>query len=259
MPLQILPIPAFQDNYIWLMYRPGEAGACVVDPGDAEPVIKALEQQQLSLQSILLTHHHPDHTGGVRELVKYSGAKVYGPDSTRFRDIDEVLHHGDQRQILGIDFKVLAVPGHTLDHIAYHGQLGDRSILFCGDTLFSAGCGRLFEGTAPQMLESLDRLSGLPDTTEVFAAHEYTLSNLHFALAVEPDNPALQKRFEEVERLRKSKTPSLPSTIALEKATNPFLRVREASVINAAQQHRGVDSNDPATVFAAIRRWKDTF
>lgn len=258
--LLIEPIRAFQDNYIWLLHDRHSRQACVVDPGDAAPVIKVLSSRGLTLAAILITHHHPDHVGGVPLLVERYDATVYGPDSDCFKDVDVLLRDGDRVQVLGWEFDVLAVPGHTLDHIAYyHHAPGRPPALFPGDTLFAGGCGRLFEGTAEQMHHSLTRLAHLPDETQVFCAHEYTLANLRFALAVEPDNKALQQRLQDVERFRENDWPTLPSTIALEKATNPFLRSTEPEVIAAASEYLGKHCNDasPADTFAAIRLWKD--
>lgn len=258
--LLIEPIRAFQDNYIWLLHDHHSHQACVVDPGDAAPVLEALSSRGLSLATILITHHHPDHVGGVPQLVERYDATVYGPDSPRFRDVDVVLRDGDRISILGREFAVLTVPGHTLDHIAYYHRIpGQPPVLFAGDTLFAGGCGRLFEGTAEQMHHSLTRLAELPDDTQMFCAHEYTLANLRFALTVEPGNKALQQRLREAERLRENDVPTLPSTIALEKATNPFLRSAEPEVIAAAGQYLGKDCShaSPVDTFAAIRLWKD--
>lgn len=258
--LLVEPIRAFHDNYIWLLHDKYSNRACVVDPGDATPVIEALDQRGLTLSAILVTHHHSDHVGGVSTLVDRYGSTVYGPLSQQFTKVDVALGDGDRVRILGREFEVLEIPGHTLDHIAYYYPGPESSpALFSGDTLFAGGCGRVFEGTAEQMHQSLSRLAELPDDTRVFCAHEYTLANLRFAQAVEPDNPALQQRLEEVERLRASNLPSLPSTLALEKATNPFLRTTEPAVIAAASQYSGQDCRTapPAAIFAVIRSWKD--
>ena len=253
--MKIYPIPAFGDNYLWLAAH--GAHALIVDPGDAAPVLAALERLALTLDTILLTHHHSDHIGGVEELVRRTGAKVYGPVDARIGSIDEVVSDGARITLPRMEqtFSVLEVPGHTHSHIAWYG--GDA--LFCGDTLFAAGCGRLFEGTAEQMWHSLSRIASLPLHTQVYCAHEYTESNLRFALAVEPDNQALIARARRVARLRADGEPSVPFALAGELATNPFLRVREATVIHATETRAGHTLNGPAEVFAALRAWKNEF
>jgi hydroxyacylglutathione hydrolase len=251
----IIAIPAFNDNYIWLL-RHGDR-AVVVDPGIAAPVLEVLAGHQLTLAAILLTHHHGDHTGGVADLLARVPVPVYGPAAESIAGVDHPLHDGDRVMLpeLGIDFTVLDVGGHTRGHIAYYGA----SILFCGDTLFSGGCGRLFEGTAAQMWRSLSRLAALPTETKVYCAHEYTQANLRFALAVEPDNAALRERAFEVAELRSANIPSVPSSIGMELATNPFLRPRSATVIAAARRFRGTAVTGDEAVFAALREWKNTF
>lgn len=256
--LTIDPIPAFEDNYIWCLRRGDEAW--VVDPGDAAPVQAHLAASGLKLAGILITHHHGDHTGGIRELtVGRPGLPVYGPAVSDITGLTRPLEDGDDVEVLGIRFEVLAVPGHTLDHIAYFWP-GDGSrapLLFCGDTLFAAGCGRVFEGTPAQMFASLERLAALPAATAVYCAHEYTLSNLRFAAAVEPASAELARRTEEATARRTRGEPTLPSTLALELATNPFLRCREPAVQAAARQ-RG-EAASPAEIFAVLRAWKDKF
>lgn len=233
--------------------------ALVVDPGDAQPVLAALQQGGLTLAAILVTHHHGDHTGGVDTLRKATGAKVYGPALERMPEPLQRLNDGDVVEVLGLRFEVLLVPGHTAGHIAYFGHIPSQDpVLFCGDTLFSAGCGRLFEGTPAQMLASLTRLAALPETTRVCCAHEYTLSSLRFALAVEPDNTALQAYQTHALELRRQHQPTLPSSIRLEKAVNPFLRTHLPSVANAVQR-RCATAPDAVSVFAALRTWKDQF
>jgi hydroxyacylglutathione hydrolase len=230
-----------------------------VDPGDPQPVLEALAQHRLTLGAILVTHHHGDHTGGVVELRQATGAKVFGPMHEPMPEPLQRLQGGDSIDLLGLSFQVMDVPGHTAGHIAYFGQVpGDAPLLFCGDTLFSAGCGRLFEGTPAQMLVSLTHLAALPDATRVCCAHEYTLSSLRFALAVEPDNAdtlAYQSRAQE---LRASQLPTLPSSIGLEKAVNPFLRSHLNSVSARVRQIDAL-AQDPVQVFAALRTWKDKF
>ena len=235
--------------------------AMVVDPGDATPVLQMLQAQGLQLQAILVTHHHADHVGGVDALRAATGATVYGPARERIPEPLVRLAQGDALDLLGLRFSVLDVPGHTAGHIAYYCPDMDGSpLLFCGDTLFSGGCGRLFEGTPAQMLASLDQLVALPDNTRVCCTHEYTLSNLRFARAVEPGNQALRDYSHHCESLRARQQPTLPSNLALERAINPFLRVREAAVAAAAQGFDArVPPQDAEAVFAALRQWKNDF
>lgn len=229
----LLPIPAFDDNYIWL-FSDGKA-AWVVDPGDAAPVIAALQDRQLALAGILLTHHHGDHTGGITALCRKFAVPVYGPAESPARElVSHPLRHGDHIQLGHFHFCIIAVPGHTLDHIAFHSA-ADK-LLFCGDTLFSAGCGRVFEGTYAQMHASLQLLAALPDDTRVCCAHEYTLSNLRFAVAVEPDNQAIRDYQASCELLCSSGQPTLPSLLGLEKQVNPFLRCRDVEEFSARRE-----------------------
>ncbi len=255
--MKLTPVPAFSDNYLWLWQSGPDA--IVVDPGDAEPVMQALSAQQARLKAILVTHHHADHVGGVDALRAATGAKVYGPAGDNLPIECEPLDDGDTFELLGLQVRVLDVPGHTAGHIAYWlptSPLGP--VLFCGDTLFSGGCGRLFEGTPAQMLHSLDRLAALDPATLVCCAHEYTLSNLKFARAVEPDNQDLQRYQAECVALRESDHPTLPSSIGLEKRINPFLRSRVPAV---AQSVSLFDPSvaDEVSVFASLRRWKNEF
>ncbi len=232
--------------------------ALVVDPGDEQPVLQALQSHGLQLQAILVTHHHADHVGGVDALRKATGAAVYGPAGETMPEPLQRLGEGDTLDLLGLRLSVLEVPGHTAGHIAYFCEGGDGApLLFCGDTLFSGGCGRLFEGTPAQMLASLDKLAALPGHTQVCCAHEYTLGNLRFARAVEPDNVALQRYSARCEALRERQQPTLPSTLAVERDINPFLRAREAAVTQAMQA-RGA-AGDAVSVFAALREWKNQF
>ena len=255
--MYLIPIPAFADNYLWLLHD--GASALIVDPGDAEPVFRTLAQYGLRLESILVTHHHADHTGGVAALRQATGAKVYGPATERIPEPCVPLHEGDTVRTLGLEFQVLDVPGHTAGHIAFYTpDVDSKPLLFCGDTLFSGGCGRLFEGTPAQMLASLDKLAVLPGDTQVCCAHEYTLANLRFAMAVEPDNAALAAYQTQCEQLRANGQPTLPSSVCQEIQINPFLRTRQASV--AAAVHRfDASSHDETTVFAALRQWKNQF
>jgi hydroxyacylglutathione hydrolase len=256
--LEVSPVRAFSDNYIWLIRAPaGSGGTVVVDPGDARPVNVALDQHGLKLHAILVTHHHPDHIGGVAELAATHGARVFGPARESMPFEVERLVDGDTVRLedLGLEFSVMDVPGHTLGHIAYHGH----ESLFCGDTLFSGGCGRLFEGSPAQMLQSLDRIAALPAATRVFCAHEYTLGNLRFAAEVEPEDTAVLDALEATRVLRARDGISLPSTIGRERQMNPFLRCRESAVRAAAEAHAGRTLGEPVEVFAAVRTWKDGF
>jgi len=253
--LNITAIPAFSDNYIWLLTA-GSTACAVVDPGDADPVLEVLEKQGLDLQYILLTHHHPDHTGGVAELLERYPAKVFGPDDQRIPFNKQICREGDLVSLpaLEANFRVLEVPAHTSSHIAFFGE----NALFSGDTLFSIGCGRLFEGTADDMQRSLDKLADLPADTHVYCAHEYTQSSCAFALQVEPQNAALIARAAEVDRLRAKDQITLPSTLGEELAANPFMRTREKGVLEAA---RKIDpkAQPGSSTMAIIRAWKDRF
>ncbi len=253
----ISPIPAFQDNYIWAVHS--AAGDCVVvDPGEAEPVRAFLAARGLRLSAILITHHHPDHTGGIAALSSETAIPVYGPDNPAIAGITHALKDGDELTLdsLGLTFSVLAVPGHTLDHIAFHNA-ADK-LLFCGDTLFHCGCGRLFEGTPAQMLSSLQRLAALPGDTAVYCTHEYTLANMQFARAVEPDNTTLSAALAAAQTLRQQAQPTLPSRIDTQRQINPFLRCEQPSVIQAVQS-RDPDAASPVEIFASLRGWKDRF
>jgi hydroxyacylglutathione hydrolase len=257
-PLDVRPVRAFSDNYIWLIEAPRAQGRVIaVDPGDAQPVIAELQRRGSSLAAILLTHHHPDHIGGVAELLRHWPAPVIGPDDTRIAHRTLTVHDGERCELpdLGLSFEILQVPGHTLSHIAFWGH----GALFCGDTLFSAGCGRMFEGTPTQMNASLNRLRGLPPDTRVFCGHEYTAANLRFALTVDPANRAALEYQARVERVRAEGNPSLPSTMGLEIRVNPFLRCEDPAVVKAAEAHTGKSLAEPALVFGALRAWKDQF
>ncbi|CAM3845118.1 Hydroxyacylglutathione hydrolase [Pseudomonas reidholzensis] len=258
--IQIVALPAFSDNYIWLLQDTAKRQCAVVDPGDAEPVVAWLQANpDWVLQDILITHHHHDHVGGVERLKQLTGARVSGPAHEQIPARDVALEDNAQVTALGLTFQVMAMPGHTLGHIAYFTEQTPTPVLFSGDTLFAAGCGRLFEGTPEQMHQSLERLAALPRDTEVYCAHEYTLSNLRFAKAVEPANPHVIQRFDEVTRLRAEDRITLPSTIALERLTNPFLRTTETSVKQKADEWKGHSNEGQAAVFAALRSWKDRF
>lgn len=255
----ITPIPAFDDNYIWLISNECDSGAYVVDPGDGVCVLKVLEEKKLTLSGILITHWHPDHTGGIEKLVSRYQCPVYGPQSSHITSITDVLADGEQISVFGHPFEVIALPGHTLDHISYFCSDSEIPVVFCGDTLFVGGCGRLFEGTALQMYQSLNKLAALPSKTRVYCAHEYTLSNLQFANTVEPDNLALQKLTEDVVEAREQGIATVPSSIEQELATNPFLRSAEPAVIIAAQQYKPNMPDANEAVFATLREWKDDF
>jgi hydroxyacylglutathione hydrolase len=253
--LKISPIPAFQDNYIWLLEAGGKTCA-VVDPGDADPVLEVLEARGLTLSHILLTHHHHDHAGGVSALLEEYPAKVFGPADERIPVVHRICSQGDEIHLpdLGTRFRVLEVPAHTRSHIAFY----THDILFCGDTLFSLGCGRLFEGTPADMQTALDKLAVLPPETRVYCAHEYTQSNCAFALAVEPENTLLQARSREIDRLRAAGEITLPSRLGDELAMNPFLRTRADGVVRKAREIEPKTMPGVETM-AVIRAWKDRF
>ncbi|NML24282.1 hydroxyacylglutathione hydrolase [Zoogloea dura] len=253
--MQIIPLPAFRDNYIWLLRQ--DRLAVVVDPGDAAPVRRYLAEQGLSLAAILVTHHHPDHTGGIAELLADAPVPVFGPARENIPGCTQAVQEGDVLQISGIDteFRVLDVPGHTAGHVAYYGG----KLLFCGDTLFAAGCGRIFEGTPAQLHASLEKLAALPADTQVYCTHEYTLSNLAFAAAVEPGNADLAERSARCQALRAADRPTVPFALGAERLSNPFLRVTEAPVIARAEVEAGGPLNSPVEVFAALREWKNRF
>lgn len=251
--IEIVPIPAFDDNYIWLIRQ--ETSAVAVDPGDAEPLLDYLRNNGLDLAAVLLTHHHGDHCGGVPELKQRFDVPIYGPRHETIPGITHAVGDGDVVSIpgQGTTFQVLEVPGHTAGHVAYYGI----NSLFCGDTLFTCGCGRLFEGTPEQMQASLARFAALPDATRVYCAHEYTLENIAFAKLAEPDNARLLERERRDRLTRERGLPTLPSSIELEKQTNPFLRWREPDVVAAASRFAGRPLSTPLAVFTAIRQWRD--
>ncbi len=254
--IEVLHVEAFEDNYIWLICGQNKE-VVIVDPGDETPVLKQLSAQSLKPIAILCTHHHYDHVGGAAAIAHQYQIPVYGPAMEKIAAVNKPLNEGDLVEFPSLDLslRVLSVPGHTRGHIAYYGQ----DSLFCGDTLFSGGCGRLFEGTAEQMTASLAKFAALPDTTRVYCAHEYTLANLKFALAVEPENEHIHELISATQAKRARFEPSLPSDMASEKKINPFLRIHEKSVINAAEVYSKQPLDSEVAVFAAIRRWKDDF
>ena len=255
--MYLIPIPAFTDNYIWLLHDGKRA--LVVDPGDAGPVRRVLEEHALQLESILVTHHHFDHTGGVKELAEAFGAQVYGPATENIPTPATKLKENETARALGIDFQVIDVPGHTSGHIAFYApEVNGTPLLFCGDTLFSGGCGRLFEGTPAQMLASLDKLATLPSNTVICGAHEYTLSNLRFAVALDPDNKDLTAYQQQCEQLRQQNLPTLPTSLSQELLVNPFLRTRNPVIQEAVRQF-DPSAHGTNSVFAAMRQWKNQF
>lgn len=260
---EIIPVPAFTDNYIWLIREADGPRAWIVDPGDAGPVLDRVAAEELEPAGILLTHHHPDHTGGVDRLLENFDVPVYGPHSKRIPAVTHPLAEGDTISVLGHRATVIEVPGHTLDHIAFHFPMteppGATPMLFCGDTLFAGGCGRLFEGTPEMMFASLSRLASLPGNTMVYCAHEYTRANLVFASAAEPENEDLQQRLESVRRLRAENRVTLPSSLSMELRTNPFLRCHSPAIVQQLTQKFGTPPQGDVETFAALRRWKDNF
>lgn len=257
--MNLLPIPALADNYIWLLHNGSDA--LVVDPGESDPVLQVLQAQGLALRTILVTHHHADHVGGVAALRAATGAQVIGPAFETIPEPAQRVEGGETLSLLGLDWQVLSIPGHTSGHVAYYCAAAQPTpIVFCGDTLFSAGCGRLFEGTPAQMLDSLQQLSALPGDTRVCCTHEYTLSNLRFARAVEPNNAALLHYEAQCQALRAQGLPTLPSHIAQEQAINPFLRCSVVQVAQGATQFAPhLDTHNPLSVFTALREWKNVF
>ena len=253
----VLHALAFEDNYIWLIRGKSPGHVAIVDPGDAGPVLAALEKQRLKPLAILCTHHHGDHVGGVEDILRHYSIPVYGPARERIAGLTHPLKEGDRVTLpeLDLEFDALDVPGHTAGHVAYVGG----GLLFCGDTLFSAGCGRLLGGTAEQMHASLSRLAALPEVTRVHCAHEYTEANLRFALAVEPDNADSRAYRDQARVLRQQNLPTLPSTIGLERRVNPFLRTAQPGVRQAAEKQAGQALASETEVFAVLRRWKDGF
>jgi hydroxyacylglutathione hydrolase len=256
MSVSVFPIKAFNDNYIWCLHN--QTHCAVVDPGDAAPVLAYCQDNQLTLSAIIITHHHWDHTGGIDALLAaFPNIPVYGPQNKNIKQITVRLLQGDAIELaqLGVKLSVLEVPGHTLDHIAYYGDMG----LFCGDTLFSAGCGRLFEGTPQQMYQSLAKLTALPADTAVFCTHEYTMANIAFAETVEPNNQALIDYKRWANKQREINAPTLPSNLQRELAVNPFLRCHSAELVTNVSQNKGATLASEQAIFASLRSWKDNF
>ena len=253
--LSVEPIKAFEDNYIWLVTT--NEGSIVVDPGESSKIIKLIDENKINLKGIFVTHHHYDHTDGLKDLSRKLNIDIYGP-CNNINEINKRVKNSDHISILGIDFKIIEVPGHTLDHIAFYSFNDGEPILFCGDTLFAGGCGRIFEGTYEQMFESLNKLSSLPKSTKIYCGHEYTLSNLKFAIEADSSNKDLIKEYEQIKRLRNIDCPSLPSTLDRELKVNPFLRYDNYSIKNKIKKEFGISGNG-LDIFTALRKWKDSF
>jgi len=253
--LSVEPIKAFEDNYIWLVTT--NEGSIVVDPGESSKIIKLIDENKINLKGIFVTHHHYDHTDGLEDLSRKLNIDIYGP-SNNINEINKRVKNSDHISILGIDFKIIEVPGHTLDHIAFYSFNDGEPILFCGDTLFAGGCGRIFEGTYEQMFESLNKLSSLPKNTKIYCGHEYTLSNLKFAIEADSSNKDLIKEYEQIKRLRNIDCPSLPSTLDRELKVNPFLRYDNYLIKNKIKKEFGISGNG-LDIFTALRKWKDSF
>lgn len=254
--LEIRPIRSLADNYIWVLYRSNDESAAVVDPGSSAPVLDFLEEKQLSLSSILITHTHWDHINGIEELLqRFPDAKVFGPEGSKTPGLTDPVREDDRLLLkeLGVELQVIEIPGHTVEHVAYLGE----GALFCGDTIFSCGCGRVFSGTFDQLADSITRLSSLPPETQMFCTHEYTVDNIGFAKWVDPENADLLDRDEETMALVERGEPTLPSTIGEELKCNPFMRLHDAVVVAAAEQHAGRKLGGYREVFRELRTWKD--
>lgn len=255
--VQHIPACTCKDNYIWCLINDETKHCIVVDPGEAKPVLEYLKPLELSLDAIFITHHHWDHTNGIKGILKEHSVPVYGPANEKIIGVSNPVDEGEEIGLphWPITFKVIATPGHTLGHIAYYGS----GLLFCGDTLFSAGCGRLFEGTAEQMLDSLNKFLKLPDETQIYCGHEYTLSNLQFAQIIEPTHVRIKEYLEEIRKLRQEKLPSLPAVLGNERLINPFLRCEMPEIVSRLEKHRGRKFDSPADVFTYLRQWKNNY
>lgn len=254
---KIIPIKAFNDNYIWTIVKDNEAVA--IDPGDHKPLHEFLEKRNITLVKILITHHHYDHSGGIEELRKIYGCKVYGPFGGHIKGITNPVNDGECIDIFNETYTAISTPGHTDDQLAYFSNNNEMPVLFCGDTLFAGGCGRLFEGTPSDMHTSLTKFSKLPKNTGVYCGHEYTESNLIFASEVEPDNKDIQNRLSEVKEMRKENKCTLPSSIEIELKTNPFMRCDRKEVIMAAKNYNKDSLESPEEILGSIRNWKDNY
>ena len=253
--LSIEPIKAFEDNYIWLLTT--NEGSIVIDPGESSKIKSLIDNNEIDLKGILITHHHYDHTNGLNDLSDNGMLDIYGPENN-IVEINKRVKDSDRISIIGLDFEIIEVPGHTLDHIAFYSFNENMPILFCGDALFSGGCGRIFEGTHRQMYDSLNKLASLPKHTKVYCGHEYTLSNLKFAIEVDTENKDLLDEYNHVKKLNISKNPSLPSTLDKELKINPFLRCNNMSIRNKINKEFNV-SGDDFEIFTALREWKDNY
>ncbi len=253
--LSIKPIKALSDNYIWLVTT--NEGSIVIDPGESKQIIDLVKSNEIDLEGILITHHHYDHTNGIEEILKYKKVEVFGPKNN-LNSITKRVKQNDVFNLIGLKFEVIETPGHTLDHIAFYCLKDEKSILFCGDTLFSGGCGRVFEGTYSQMYESLKKLSKLPEDTQIFCGHEYTSSNLQFACAVEPNNQFIREYNQEIIEKTKNGEPSLPSSLKIEHMINPFIRCNEENLIDNINKKFGEVSSE-IEIFSTLRKWKDNF
>ena len=257
MAVRVEPITVFKDNYVWCLINEATQRCIVVDPGEAKPVLAFIKCLKLTLEAVFITHHHWDHTNGLKGLLQHQGVPVYGPAKEKIIAVTELVEDNDKIKLPGWPgtFEVIAIPGHTLGHIAYYAA----PMLFCGDTLFSSGCGRLFEGTPDQMLASLDRLARLPDETEIYCGHEYTLNNLNFAQTVEPGNAFIKERLEQVRLLRQKNLPSLPTQLAIERQVNPFLRCDNSGIRDKIEKHWGRKLDSRLDIFTYLRQWKNNY
>jgi hydroxyacylglutathione hydrolase len=254
--LNIHPIPILDDNYVWVAHNPATQCALVVDPGDAEPVVRGLMQRGLTLAAIFITHHHHDHIDGVAELRGAENIPVYGQPHPRHAVVTHPVAEGDRIGLEGLGtWEVLAIPGHTAEHLAF--RQGDH--VFVGDTVFSAGCGRIFDGTLEQLYRSVERINALPSRTTLYCTHEYTLANLAFAQVVDPENQVLAQRHAHASLLRQTGQPTVPMQLGDEQQYNPFLRTSHPSIVAAVGQHTGIAQPPGFATFAALRRWKDQF